>query len=86
MGSGSFNGTPRLLGVGDQLSHVHVIKAATNVAKVGEQCSGWQMVESHCLAFDFGEPIMVDWFDNHPAKVVLNAEVPLNTKKLIYDN
>ena len=33
------------------------------------------MVKSHRLAFDFGEPFVVDRFDNHPAKVVFNAKV-----------
>ncbi len=75
MSRGGFDAVPWLLDVGDQLCHIHVIMAATNVAKVGEQCFGRQVVESHRLTFDFGKPFVVDRLDNHPAKVVFNAEV-----------
>ncbi len=75
MSCGGFNAIPWLLNVGDQLCHVHVIEAAADVAKVGEQCFGRQVVESHHLTFDFGKPFVVDQLDNHPAKVVLNAKV-----------
>jgi hypothetical protein len=33
------------------------------------------MVESHRLTFNLGEPFVVDRLDNHPAKVVFDAEV-----------
>jgi hypothetical protein len=52
-----------------------VIKAATNVAKVGEQCFGRQVVEAYRLTFGFGKPFVVNRLNNHPVKVVLNAEV-----------
>ncbi len=75
MSRGGFNAVPWLLDVGDQLCHIRVIEAATEVAKVEEQCFGRQVVESYHLTFDFGKPFMVDQLNNHPAKVVLNAEV-----------
>ncbi len=85
---GGFDTIPWLLDVGDQLGHIHVIEAATDVAKVGEQCFGRQVVESHRFTFDFGTPFVVDRLNNHPAKVVLNAEVGFvfNAFNLVFRN
>jgi hypothetical protein len=64
------------------------MEAATNVAKVGEQCFGRQVVESHCLTFDFGKPFVVNQLNNHSAKVVLNAKVGFvfNAFSLVFRN
>ncbi len=75
MSRGGFNAIPWLLDVGNQLCHVHVIEAATDVAKVGEQCFGRQMVEPHHLLLDFDKPFVVDRLNNLPVKVVLNSDV-----------
>ena len=65
-----------------------MIEASTNVAKVDEQCFWGEVVESHCLTFDFSEPFMVNRLYNHPAKVVFNSKVGLvlNVFSLVFHN
>ena len=56
----SFDAIPRLLEVGDELRYVHVVKASPDLTKVSEQLHRREVIETHRLAFDLGNPFVVD--------------------------